>query len=135
MRLDFPRRRRQFVIRPGVFLRLAFRRVIHQPYVRIRNGRLFEPLIDRRASFLIFSFDLQRDLCPLRLLPLDLLVFMHQWFVFLRIDLHFEKMCGGSRARPGNNLDRFAGRELAIHARRGDPDPLLTAAHPHPMEL
>jgi len=60
---------------------------------------------------------------------------MHQWFVFLGIDLDFEKMRSGSRARPGNDLDRFARCELAIHASRGDPDPLLSAAHPHPVEL
>jgi hypothetical protein len=35
----------------------------------------------------------------------------------------------------GDDLDRLAGRQHAVHAGGADADPLLAAAHPQPMEL
>ena len=100
MRFDFPRRWRQLVIGPGVFLWSAFRRVVNEPDVWVGDRRLFQPFVNRGAAFLILAFDLQCDLRSLRLVPFDLLVLMHQRFVLLGVDLNFEKMRGRSGAGP-----------------------------------
>jgi len=60
---------------------------------------------------------------------------MDQRLVLFRVDLDFKKVSGRPGTGARDDLDRFAGRELPIHAGGGDTDPLLAAAHPHPMEL
>jgi len=123
------------MIRPRIFLGLAFRRLVHEPDMRVGDGRLLQPFVDRRPAFLVFAFDLQRDLRPLRLVPFNLLVLMDQGLVLFRIDLDFEKMGGRSWAGPRDDLHRLAGRQLSIHAGRRDTDALLAAAHPHAVKF
>ena len=135
MGLDLARLRRQLVIGPGILFRLAFGRLVDQLDVGIGDGGLLQPFIDRGAALLILAFDFQRDLGASRLLPVDLFVLVDQRLVLLRVDLDFEEMRRGLGADPGNNFDRFAGRELSIHPGGGDPDALLPAAHPQTMKL
>src|SRR5690349_18245795 len=67
--------------------------------------------------------------------PLNFLVLKDPRLVFLRVDLDFKVMRSRFWAGSGNNLDRFARRELRIHARCRNTDSLLAAAHPEPMKL
>ena len=81
------------------------------------------------------SLNFQRDLRALELVPFDLFVLVHKRFIFLGIDLDFEEVSGCSRPGPGNDFDWFSGRELTIHAGRGNADALLAAAHTKAMKF
>ncbi len=60
---------------------------------------------------------------------------MHERFVLLRIDLNFEKVSGRARSDTRDDLDRLAGRQLAIHARCRYADSLLTPTHTEPVKF
>src|SRR2546428_10702163 len=135
MRLELAWRRRQLLVRPRVFLRLAFRRNVRQLDVRVRDDRLLDVFVDRGAPLLIPALDLHGDLRAAGRFPGDLLLLEDARLVLLRIDLDFEVVGGGARAGAGGDLDGLAGRELAMHAGRRDADALLAPAHAQPMEL
>src|SRR5439155_3778496 len=135
MRLDLLRLRRQLVDRPRVLPGLPFRRQVAELHVRVGDGDLLEILVHRGAALLVAPLDLERHLRAARRLPVDLLVLEDPWLVLLGVDLDFEVV--GRRARAGarDDLHRLTGRQLGVHAGRGDPDPLLAAAHAQAMEL
>src|SRR5882724_2073203 len=135
MRLDLARRLRNLVVRPGMLLGLPFRREVRQLDVRIRDDGLLDVLVDRGAALLVAPLDLHRHLGAARRLPVDLLLLQNQRLVLLGVDLDLEEMGGRSGAGARDDLDGLAGRELSVHAGRGDADALLAAAHPEPMEL
>src|SRR3990167_9609491 len=68
-------------------------------------------------------------------LPVDLLVLENPRLVLLGIDLDFEVVSGRPGAGARDDLYRFAGRQLRIHAGSRYADSLLPAAHAQPMEF
>lgn len=135
VRLDLAWLRRELMIGARVFFRFPFRRMIDQFDVGIGDRGLFQPFIDRCTPLLILPFHFQRDLRAAWLFPINLLIFMNQRLILFRIDLDFKEMRGSLRSDAGNNLDRFAGRQLPIHAGCGNSDALLPTAHPQAMKL
>src|SRR3989475_8119592 len=135
MRLDLARRRRKLVVRPAVFLRLAFGGGVRQLDVRIGDDRLLDVLVDRRPAFLVPPLDFHRHLGPPWEFPGDLLLLEYQRLVLLGVDLDFEVVGRRPRAGTRDDLDRLTGRELPVHAGRRDADALLSSAHAEPMEL
>ena len=104
-------------------------------HVRVGDDGLLDVLVDRGAALLVAALDLQGDLGPAGRFPLDLLLLENQRLVLLGVDLDFEEVGGRPRAGARDDLDRLAGRELAVHAGGRDADALLSAAHAQPMEL
>src|SRR5262249_22635749 len=135
MRLDLARRLRHLVVRPGQDLRLPLGRQVRELDVRVRDDRLLEILVDRRAALLVPALDLEGDLGAARRLPLDLLLLEDQGLVLLGVHLDLEEVRGRFCARARDDLHGLARRELAVHAGGRDTDALLTAAHAEPVEL
>src|SRR6266542_1291574 len=135
MRLDFTRLRRQLLNGPRIFFGLTLGRMVDELDVWIGNRDLFEILIHGGAPLLIAPFNFERHLRSTMVLPVDFFFLDNARLVFLGIDLDFEIM--GRRPRTGarNDLNRFAGRQLRVHAGGRDADALLPAAHAQPMEL
>jgi hypothetical protein len=113
----------------------ALRRVVDEVHVRVGDGRLLEVLVHRGAALLVAALDLEHHLGAARVLPVDLLVLEDPRLVLLGVDRDLEVV----RRRPGagarDDLHRLAGRELRVHAGRGDADALLAPAHAQPVEL
>ena len=135
MRLDLAGRGRQLLDRPRVLPGVALRGVVDERHVRIGDRDLLEELVHRGAALLVAPFDLERHLRAARMVPVDLLALEDPGLVLLGVDLDLEVVRRGPRPRARGDLHRLAGRELRVHARRGDADALLAAAHPEPVEL
>jgi hypothetical protein len=135
VRLDLAGLRRQLVDGPRILARLAFRRLVDEPHVRVGDGRLLEILVHRGAALLVPPLDLERHLRAAMALPVDLLVLEDPRLVLLGVDLHLEVVRRRPGAGAGDDLHRLPGGELCVHAGRGDADPLLPAAHAQAMEL
>src|SRR3990170_2401838 len=135
MRLDLAWLGRQLVDRPRVFPGLPLGRRVDELHVRIGDGDLLEKLVHRGAAFLVAPLDLERHLGAARVLPVDLLALEDPGLVLLRVDLDFEVVGRPARAGARDDLHRLAGRQLGVHAGRGDADPLLAAAHAQAVEL
>src|SRR5258705_2754648 len=135
MRFDFARLRRQLFDRPWIFLGFALRRVVDELHVRIGDRGLLQIFVDRRAAFLVATFDLERHLRAAMVSPVDLLLFEDPRLVFLGIDLHFEVMRRRARAGARDNLHRLAGGQLRVHAGGRYADALLAAAHAQPVKF
>jgi hypothetical protein len=103
--------------------------------VRIGDGDLLEILVHRGAALLVAPLDLERHLRAALVLPVDLLALEDPRLVLLGVDLDFEVVRRGPRPGARGDLHRLAGRELGVHAGRGDADALLAAAHAQPVEL
>src|SRR5262249_8343701 len=135
MRLDLARGGRQLLERPREFLRLRLRRDVRQLDVWIRDDRLLDVLVHRRAALLVATLHLERHLRAPRRLPGDLFLLEDARLVLLGVDLHLEVVRGRAGAGARDDLHRLAGGELAVHAGRRDADALLPAALSQPMEL
>ncbi len=135
MRLDLAGLGRQLVDRPRVLASLPLGRVVDERHVRVGDGRLLEVLVHRGPAPLVAPLDLERHLGAAVALPVDLLVLEDPRLVLLGVDLHLEVVGRGAGAGARGDLDRLPGRELSVHAGRGDADPLLAPAHAQPVEL
>src|SRR5437899_1065222 len=135
MRLDLARRLRNPVVRPGKLLGFSLGREVRELDVRVRDDRLLDVLVDRSAALLVAALDFHRHLGAARRLPVDLLLLQNQRLVLLGVYLASAVLGGRSPARPRDDLNRLAGRELTVHPGRRDADALLAAAHAQPVEF
>src|SRR5262245_50995764 len=135
MRFDLAWLRRKLLNGPRILFGLSFRGVVNQFDVRVGNRDLLEIFVYGGAAFLIPSLYLEGHLGAPMVLPIDLLFFKNPRLVFFGIDLNLKIVSGRSRAGARDDLNRFAGCQLGIHAGSGYPDALLPAAHAKPVEL
>src|SRR5262249_42772376 len=135
MRFDLAWLGRKLLNGPRILFRLSLRGVVDELDVRVGNRDLLEVFVDGSAPLLIASLDLWGHLGAPMVLPIDLLFFKNPRLVFFGIDLNFKIMSGRSRARARDDLNRLAGCQLGIHARRRYADALLSAAHAQPMKF
>ena len=156
VRLDFLRLGRKLIGHPGIFHPVAVGIDVMDRHVRIGDGGLFEIIVDAAAAALVAGLQLDRDaravldaLLPLDPVLLDELVAQavgrnldavaaaveNLRHVPLRVDLDFVIMGRIAPRDLRDDLDRLAGGQQAVHARRADADALLAAAHPHAVEL
>jgi hypothetical protein len=107
---------RQLVDRPWILPRVALGRVIDEIHVRVGDRRLLEILVDRRAALLIASLDLEGDLRPALMLPVDLLALENPRLVLLGVDRDLEVVRRRARAGARDDLHGLARGELGVHA-------------------
>jgi hypothetical protein len=103
--------------------------------VRIRDRRLLHVAVDGMPALLVGRLDLQ--LHPGAVIELlgDLAVGDHHRRVLAGVDLDLEAVGRTPLARLRDHGHGLPRRELPVHARSGDADPLLAPRLPQPVEL
>ena len=113
---------------------VAVRVLVREQDVRVGDRDQLQELVNAALAPPILTLKVDLDAGAVHLVPFALAV-LEDRLVPRGVDPHLELV--GDRASAGLAQDahRVAGRQLAVHPGRGDPDALLAAALPEAVEL